>query len=335
MSFTKFLELAPELRFKIWDEALRQEMEDRLILVHCATMRVIPHPSARSLVMNANHEPRNHARTFYYDVKLKVWTAEVGGLSVPSEIIEFTKTSSGRAYTRDTHPRSAHQGLVAAYLRLPVAVDRWMLQLRHELETSVRRLLATQSRQSGHRRPRRQGWIFVSSQHDRFALAGTTRTDSPSWNGNSIGLCEKAFLRDYVCGPTREAMQAPMGLPSPSALQCDGVVNNFQARHMADRLPQPVQTRIRHVGACFLYTGYMDTIPAGKDLLGPNKLVEWKKSGMDNGRLAFTCLCKNTKTCGNAADRGDDTTAQPESALEDGEDVKHQTSTGANEVHDG
>lgn len=330
MSFTKFPELAPELRLKIWDAALRQEIEDRLIIVHCHTMRVIPHTSTRSQVMRVNQESRHHARTFYYDVKLKVWTADVSVMNIPTEIVEFGKTSLGWSYHGDTHPRSINKGLLGGHKRLPIAADMWLHQLRRELQISVNRMLDTPFRRPGQGRPRRQGWVFVSSQHDRFALAGPTHTDNPSWDDHAIDLCEKAFLRDYICGPTREVMQESTSPPSTSAPQDYGVADYFQARHMADPLTQPVQMRIRHVvylrdqyrlatsgairhvcgpstptlnagnwdldafkGARFLYTGYMDTIPSSKNLLGPNKLVEWKKSEMDTGRLVFTCLCKS------------------------------------------
>ncbi|KAK8026183.1 hypothetical protein PG990_004006 [Apiospora arundinis] len=69
-AFPLFKSLPPELRCKVWEEALREEVEARTVIVHRVTMRVMPHPSTRSMIMNVNQESRHYAMNIFFDVHL-------------------------------------------------------------------------------------------------------------------------------------------------------------------------------------------------------------------------------------------------------------------------
>lgn len=58
----------------VWEHALRKEAESRLVIIHRPAMKVMPHPSLKVTVMNANQESRNYAQQHFYKVKLDVRT---------------------------------------------------------------------------------------------------------------------------------------------------------------------------------------------------------------------------------------------------------------------
>ncbi|KAK7921566.1 hypothetical protein PG985_009588 [Apiospora marii] len=338
MSFPQFAKLPPELRHMVWDEALREEIGSRLILVHRTTMRVIPHKGTQSLVMNANRESRYYARLMYYDVKLDVWTVKVD-LDVENEVYEYDRKPAGQHYTAGLLPMGVYSGLYGELRRAQFTASLWLNQLRPKIQSSINQLLNTHSARKldEEEGSQQEGCIFVSSQHDRFALARTTRTsDATSWGAWSVDMCVRAFMRDYVCRDMRQAIQDRTRLMQGAQEANDDqdqdaspvdYLDQFQATHMAERLPRAVQRRIRHVvnlgphprlqttgpvqhicgpstlyardwklgtfkGARYLYTGYMLTIPSSMDLLGPNRLVEWTKTEGENGRLGFSCVCE-------------------------------------------
>lgn len=322
----------------VWDEALREEIDSRLILVHRTTMRVVPHEGTQSLVMTVNRESRYYARLMYYDVKLDIWSVDVH-FDVESEVYAYDSKPAGQYWTAGLLPMGVYRGLYGELRRAQFTASLWRNQIKPSIHSSIRRLLNTRSTQKlkEEEGSRQEGCIFVSSQHDRFALARTTRTsDDTSWRDWSVDMCVRAFMRDYVCSDMRQAFRDCARLMPRAHKNMDDVnedaspvdyLEQFQATHMAERLPRAVQRRIRHVvnlgahprlqtaghvqhvcgpsrfyprdwklgtftGARYLYTGYMLTISSSKDLLGPNRLVEWAKNEGENGRPSFSCVCK-------------------------------------------
>lgn len=145
MSFPKFAKLPPELRHRVWDEALREEIESRLLLVHRTTMRVIPQKGTQSLDMNANREARYYARLKYYDVKLDVWSVDVD-FHIRNEIYEFGSTPTGRYHTAGgLSPMSVYRGIYGELLQNQFTASLWFNHLRPMIHNGVKRLLNTHS----------------------------------------------------------------------------------------------------------------------------------------------------------------------------------------------
>ncbi|KAK8062879.1 hypothetical protein PG997_014976 [Apiospora hydei] len=70
-TFPQFSRLAPELRMMIWKEALKNETQDRIALVHRDSLRIVPSKSLVSPLMAVNQESREVALT-YFDVRLDI-----------------------------------------------------------------------------------------------------------------------------------------------------------------------------------------------------------------------------------------------------------------------
>ncbi|KAK7981162.1 hypothetical protein PG989_013619 [Apiospora arundinis] len=107
-AFPLFKSLPPELRCKVWEEALREEVEARTVIVHRVTMIVMPHPSTRSMIMNVNQESRHYAMNIFFDVHLDVRMLSVD-FDLATEIAAFARTPRG--YDTDGHdPRAVTCG---------------------------------------------------------------------------------------------------------------------------------------------------------------------------------------------------------------------------------
>ncbi|KAK8022614.1 hypothetical protein PG993_013381 [Apiospora rasikravindrae] len=63
--FTRFKDLAPEIRRMIWRHALEEESSSRIILVHRPSLRIMPFKSLVSPIMLATHESRLCGKEFY------------------------------------------------------------------------------------------------------------------------------------------------------------------------------------------------------------------------------------------------------------------------------
>ncbi|KAK8063787.1 hypothetical protein PG996_008439 [Apiospora saccharicola] len=70
-TFPQFTRLAPELRQMIWDSALENEAENRIVLVHRASLRVVPSKCLISPLKSANKESRERALK-HYNVKMDI-----------------------------------------------------------------------------------------------------------------------------------------------------------------------------------------------------------------------------------------------------------------------
>ena len=51
-TFIRFGHLPTELRFMIWEEALREEAESRYVLVHRTSMKVLPHKTSNRTALS-------------------------------------------------------------------------------------------------------------------------------------------------------------------------------------------------------------------------------------------------------------------------------------------
>ncbi|KAK6845655.1 hypothetical protein PG995_015765 [Apiospora arundinis] len=293
-AFPLFKSLPPELRCNVWEEA-------RTVIVHRVTMRVMPHPSTRSMIMNVNQESRHYAMNIFFDVHLDVRMLSVD-FDLATEIAAFTRTPRG--YDTDGHdPRAVYGGFHGGYLQWRFTSAFWCQYLRpmlhnrvkQQLKASPRRLLAEGTA------TRRKGLVYVSSQHDKFALTKAIRTQNAPWGSFEADQCERAFLRDHVCRTMNRALGNCRNCPASPYGNSDG---EFLSRHMADRLPQSVQLKVRRViymhdewslcrgsyhslfardfklgtfkGAREYYSAYMPIVPAATSLLGAQRLVEWQ-----------------------------------------------------------
>ncbi|KAK8087420.1 hypothetical protein PG994_002394 [Apiospora phragmitis] len=163
-----FSSLPLEIRQMIWKEALHEEIESRMVIVHRVTMRVMPHTSTKSLVMNTNQESRNYALRYFYDVKLDVWTLAVN-FNPHTEVVEYGKTPLGQ--------RHEWLGLLEATAQpSPRITLRCRLVASSSAAPASNPGCSSDEDMEGSPETQRKGAIYLSSQHDRFALAKKTLT---------------------------------------------------------------------------------------------------------------------------------------------------------------
>ncbi|KAK8113065.1 hypothetical protein PG984_013591 [Apiospora sp. TS-2023a] len=91
-TFPQFTRLAPELRQMIWDSALENEAENRIVLVHRDSLRVVPSKSLISPLKSVNKESRKRALE-HYNVKI-----DIGIFPAPS-VTSVINTWNHRVYS--------------------------------------------------------------------------------------------------------------------------------------------------------------------------------------------------------------------------------------------
>lgn len=324
-SFHCFERLAPEMRQMIWDLALREETESRLVIVHRPTMRVMPHPSLKMTVMNACPESREYAKKHFHKVKLEVRTLVPAVLSIPYEIAAFASTPAaqrldfvGKGFM------NMYSGRYGQRKQVEFRYDFWRRHLLPKLHGHVTKLLQTpgphMSAVAGDARSGIcKGTIYLSPEHDRFAL-----------DRNASGsVCERAFLHDQLCldyAPVLEQYERlVLARQHPRHSTRWHPDAEFHARHIADKLPESAMQTIRRVvslhtgpgagdtqrhvceqhrlhdrewklrsfgGAQQLHTARMYAVPADSGQ-GYQNLVEWKRVEGANGSVTFKCMCSN------------------------------------------
>lgn len=91
MQFTCFSALPTEIRLQIWDEALHQETDRRLVLVRRHNRTIIPTKWIMSPFLIVNNESRERAKDFYsyvidvYTIARTIGPFPGGGTLVPGE----------------------------------------------------------------------------------------------------------------------------------------------------------------------------------------------------------------------------------------------------------
>ncbi|KAK8133468.1 hypothetical protein PG984_005480 [Apiospora sp. TS-2023a] len=308
-SFDCFQRLAPELRQMIWDHALHEEAESRLVIVHRPTMRVIPHPSLEMKVMNANQESREYAQNHFYKAKVKVRTLVPVVLSIPNEIASFASTPAAQdPWYNQKCLMGIYSGLYGQRLQAEFRFDFWHSHLVPKLREHVTKLLETPGRQmmavaGDSRSGIKKGTLFLSPEHDRFAIC------------HDYADVHKNLAR-VVLG-----LQQPLFTP-------ENPEDQLLARHIADRLPKRVLQKIRRVvslhagpeagdrlthvcgehlmrsrewklrsfkGAHQLYTAHMLAVPNDMShSQGFQNLLEWERVDV-NGAVTFKCMCEGQR----------------------------------------
>lgn len=285
-----FDRLPPELRQMIWQIALEEETESRTIIVHRPTMRVLPHKTARNLVMNVNQESRSYALRLFYDFQVDIRTLEV----------DFSLIDDMVLYGYDQDSLGAFRGIGGDVLEL----------LRAPAGTS-----------------QPKGTIFLHSQRDRFALASTNKDTDILWRILRVDMCQRAFIPNYIISDICMALDAnPRHKSRNFVLNPAKFGNDFFSRYMGGKLPNKAVKRIRRVvhlhaeplthtcgtaaklrardwklgtfkGAQQLCTTRLDYIASPTDL-GMRNLLEWSKTKAD-GHVSFGCTCQNAKAQGD------------------------------------
>ncbi|KAK7981161.1 hypothetical protein PG989_013618 [Apiospora arundinis] len=349
MSFTRFGSLPPEIRQMIWHQALHEEVDARLIFVHRPTMRVMPHTTTANRVMNANQEARDCGLEFY-DVKLDVWTLSVD-VQPAAEFAEFEKWPPSKDFTRGHPALDVARGMHGALKRAILMQNFLLFHLASKLEHQVAKLLKAPlpKRDDPANSTRRRGTLYLSSKYDRFALAKMTLTTQSPWGWRSMEMCERAFLRNYLCRDLDHFTRERARLSPRYIYQAGGnPEDDFLSHHMAGRIPNDVVRRIQRLvylsdgtrssaevtsgthncgnivnystrewklgafkGASEFYTAYMVTIPSQLDV-GNINLIEWEKISEGSGALRFSCKCRQNK--GQSRERKSSRTPHPQHA---------------------
>ncbi|KAK8076995.1 hypothetical protein PG996_003165 [Apiospora saccharicola] len=285
-----FSSLPPELRQMIWKEALEEEVDSRIIVVHRSTMRVLPHPSSWNRVMHVNQESRAYALRLFYDFKVELRPFEVDF----SLIDEMALYGEAENIFRDRNIMKPYRAVGSDVLK----------QLRRPIRRSIEPT----------------GTIYMHSQRDRFALASTKKDMEMPWRIMRIDMIERAFVPDGVISDLCTGMDADRSRDYNVNLSRIGSSNFFSTR-MGGKLPGKAVKRIRRVvhlhagnqrehtcgtndklcarnwklgtfkGAQELSTARLDYIDCPTDL-GVRKLLGWSKTEA-NGRVSFACTCQN------------------------------------------
>ncbi|KAK8861909.1 hypothetical protein PGQ11_008144 [Apiospora arundinis] len=324
MSFTRFGSLPLELRQYIWHEALQEEADARLVFVHRPTMRVMPHTTTVSRVMNANRESREYAKAHFYDVTLDVWTLNLD-YQLDTEVAEFEQWPPSKDFTGGHPALEVAMGVHGAHQKAHFMVHFLLLHLASKLEDQVSsQLRAPLPKRDGPMDSSRRGTIYVSSKHDRFALSKITLTTKAPWRYRKVDMCERAFLRNYLCRDLDRFSRERASFNPKASYQAGGDPDDdFWSRHMAGRLPGSVVRRIQRIvflnqghtefvndhacgqeigfpvrdwklgtfkGASEFATMIMHTIPSRLDV-GNLGLIEWEKVRVGRTFADFTCMC--------------------------------------------
>lgn len=303
-SFTYLHRLPRELMDQVWDQALLQEVEDRYVLVHRVSMKVLPHKnSTKSAILAVDKERRAYALKFY-DVRLDVWTFD-RSMDYSRELDIYFRYPRGlEAYIQTgLVPIAMYKGIYGPIAQRKFIECWWESSLRWHLHESVyNQLKRSPANEPG---SRLAGTVYLSSEFDKFALSDSIQVSQPTraWN---VDLCVHSFLRKHerrVLGSTRD-------------------LDEYTPRHMTVRIPKQAMERICRVvntyfvngpepphvcghavmqerqwklgsfkGATQLYEANMKRIPNdGTSFQASQYLVEWKRTG-PNVPLPFICAC--------------------------------------------
>ncbi|KAK7977094.1 hypothetical protein PG988_004584 [Apiospora saccharicola] len=289
-SFTPFNGLAQELQDHILDQALLEEIENRFVLVHRVSMKVLPHKrTTRSAIMGVDKQRRAYALRWFYDVQLEVWTFPTStDYSRAFDIFcRFPYGLEGPIQQGMTPLRMA-QGVYGPAARNEFRECFWEYRLRGDLHQHIlSQLQRAPSRVQG---SVLKGKIYLSSQFDKFALSNNIEVRQPTYYWH-VDLCINHFLRNHerhIRGVTR----------SP---------NDYNGRDMMSvRIPRRAMDRIRRVvstyyfrglepehlpGANQLFTANMQRIPAASmSFQASQRLIEWKRTDPP-AALPFVCAC--------------------------------------------
>ncbi|KAK8009433.1 hypothetical protein PG991_011984 [Apiospora marii] len=296
--------LPQELKDMVWDQALLEEVESRFVLVHRASMKVVPHKNTTpSAILGVDRERRAYALKFY-DLKLDVWTFETS-TNYDRVFNNFLRYPHGlaRYMQQGISPLRMAQGVYGPEARRIMNESFWQSHLRADLhETVITQLTKSPANTPG---SLSKGTVYLSSQFDKFTLSNNIKIRQPlgAWN---VDLCVYNFLRKHerrVLGATRN-------------------LNEYESHHMTVRIPKQAMERIRRVvhtyyingpepahvygqtrmrerqwklgsfkGANQLYTANMKHIPADNLRFEESqRLVEWKRTG-PTAALPFVCAC--------------------------------------------
>ncbi|KAK7977096.1 hypothetical protein PG988_004586 [Apiospora saccharicola] len=172
----------------------------------------------------------------------------------------------------------------------------------------------------------KKGTLFLSTEHDRFAVSRTQRFPVGPLNPWRIDMCQRAFLRDQILdyadvheNHARVVWGMQQSLSTPWSPDTE-----LLARHIADHLPRRVLQKVRRVvslhsgpeagdrgihvcgehlmcshewnlrsfkGAHQLYTAHMFAVPTDNSQAFQN-LLEWERVE-ENGVITFKCMCDN------------------------------------------
>lgn len=278
----------------IWQLALEEEAESRMIVVHRSTMRVLPHKSAKHRVMNVNRDSRAYALRLFYDFQVDVSTLEV----------EFDLIEEMALYGQ----------------ALDIYSDSTVMNAYRDVGGIILKQLRT------HQNGEPKGTIYLSSQHDRFALASTKKDTDIPWNILRIDMVQRAFVPDAIVtdictaendGPDRESRDLLL-------INAAEFGTGFFSKYMGAKLPNDAVKRIRRVvhlhagpqptggphhtcgptatlrprhwklgtfkGAQQLYTAQLASISSPTSLRIYH-LLEWRKTEAA-GPVSFACTCQ-------------------------------------------
>ncbi|KAK7921565.1 hypothetical protein PG985_009587 [Apiospora marii] len=305
-----FNSLPPELSGMIWQLALEEEAESRMIVVHRSTMRVLPHRTAENRVMNVNQDSRSYALRLFYDFQVDVRTFEADF----SLIDDMALYGEAENIFRDRTVMKAYRGVGGDVLKL--------LRTGHSGEL--------------------KGVIYFNSQRDRFALASTKKDTDIPWRILGVDMCQRAFVPNSIISDICMAMDADRRQDSRNFnVNPANFTNDFFNRHIGGKLPNKAIKRIRRVvhlhagpqptgwsthacgpaatlrsrdwklgtfkGAQQLYTAQLAYIASSTNL-GIRNLLEWRKTEAD-GHLGFACTCQEAEGQDDAHEENKDETS--------------------------
>ncbi|KAK7963875.1 hypothetical protein PG988_010849 [Apiospora saccharicola] len=147
-TFDPFTRLVPELQLMVWKEALNNEAQARVVLVHRDSLRVIPSKRLMSQLMQVNHQARDLALR-YYDIKLDVFKPTLARPIMDPQTW-YWRGDGFYANRGENTP------------------EDWEKYVRHEThQDALERLTANED--DIHTKPK--GCIYLSSDIDTFSLS--------------------------------------------------------------------------------------------------------------------------------------------------------------------
>ncbi|KAK8108200.1 uncharacterized protein PG998_010213 [Apiospora kogelbergensis] len=314
-SFPRFNSFPPEIRHHIWEDALHTEAEDRYILVHRSSLKVIPHKrSTRSAVMVTSREARYCALRFY-DVKLDVWTVDID-FEYDYEAENFSKVFPPSNDPQLSHlgndPMAFWQGRYGKKAREIFATRFWHHFMRDRaLEVIESRFRTPAQLDFGNEQI---GCVFLSSQFDKFTLSSYAQSPTTAasrrdmYRSLELDVCVDALLqreenkvfRRSQDGDQHGIPHTTIKIPSRALQKIRCVVDTFfcydlntQHRcggsHWNDR-----QWRLGSFKAADqLYRAALNVIPAKPLRFEQSQgLAQWKRT-KPGSQHKFICTCSD------------------------------------------
>ncbi|KAK8022549.1 hypothetical protein PG993_013316 [Apiospora rasikravindrae] len=232
MEFVKFPKFPPEIRDKIWKEAVSEEADGRLVFVHKDTLRVLPTRNSISPLLSVNAEARQVALK-HYNVRLPIFRLPPLKYQLPLSFVEWIVTTADVQWGRGTGERDHSLSHRERYCYHYVL---------HMLEGPAWKLL----RDSRDDKNSPSGCMFLNESTDRFILSHDTSFRDKSEYVDYEGCLEvhgepaPDLFEYHIMFDYKAEIFGPASLDH----------HERQCRHMSPPLPLEVRCNIPNIVFC-------------------------------------------------------------------------------------